>query len=85
MQPETPQTSTPTPPLKTAREKIGWRYMIAGFVIIMLAGGAYYFAPRSPNPVLYGLVGNYLMAAGLIVYVVGRILRWRGRAKRAQS
>jgi|GEM_PF-5577429 len=60
---------------------MGWRYMIAGFVIILLAGATYYYAPRSANPMLYGSIGNYLMAAGLVFYVVGRVLRWRGRVK----
>jgi hypothetical protein len=72
----------PVLPTKSAREKIGWRYMIAGFVIIVLAGVTYYFGPRSADPLLYNTVGNYLMAAGLVVYVVGRILRWRGRSSR---
>jgi hypothetical protein len=68
-------------PQKSPREKIGWRYMIAGFIIIILAGVTYYVGPRSANPPLYATVGNYLMAAGLVVYVVGRILRWRGRSR----
>jgi hypothetical protein len=67
------------PPQKTAREKFGWRYMLAGFAIILLAGVTYYYAPRSASPELYGRVGNYLMAAGLVMYVVGRVLRWRAR------
>jgi hypothetical protein len=78
----TSMQTDPTPQVKTAREKIGWKYMIAGFVIIVLAGLSYYFATRSTHPALHGTVGNYLMAAGLIVYLVGRILRWRGRRSR---
>jgi hypothetical protein len=53
--------------------------MIVGFFIVLLAGVMYFMGPRSANPGLYGSAGNYLMAAGLVVYVAGRILRWRGR------
>lgn len=74
--------TNPAPaPEKSPRAKIGWRYMMAGLVITISAGAAYYMAPRSTNPALYGTIGNYLMATGLVVYVVGRVLRWRGRAK----
>lgn len=55
--------------------------MLLGFLIVFLAGVAYYFGPRTGRQALYGAVGNYLMAAGLVVYVIGRVLRWRGRPK----
>lgn len=71
--------SQSVPPQKSAREKTGWRYMIAGFVVILLAGGVYYYAPRSAAPEAFSTLGNYLMAAGLVLYVVGRVLRWRSR------
>jgi hypothetical protein len=55
--------------------------MITGFVIVFTAGVVYFMGPRGPNPLLYAQAGNYLMAAGLVVYVTGRIVRWRGRSK----
>lgn len=75
----------PATPEKSPREKIGWKYMLAGFFIVLSAGIVYFVAPNSPNPVLYGSIGNYLMAAGLVVYIVGRVLRWRGRSARVAS
>ncbi len=71
----------PTPREKTPREKLGWNLMLLGFFIVLLAGVAYFVAPRSENPV-YNMLGNYLMAAGLIVYIAGRVQRWRGRKDR---
>lgn len=68
---------------KTPREKLGWNLMIAGFVIILAAGAAYFAGPRSANGAFYAQIGNYLMAAGLVVYVFGRVLRWRGKNERA--
>jgi hypothetical protein len=67
-----------TTPEKSPQEKLGWNYMLAGFFIVLLAGAAYLAAPRTGNPV-YSLIGNYAMAAVLVVYVTGRVLRWRGR------
>ncbi len=55
--------------------------MLTGFALIILAGIAYYAGPRSGNTVLYATLGNYLMAGGFVVYLVGRIVR--GRARRA--
>ena len=74
-----PETSPKSP-----REKLGWNYMMAGFFVVLAAGVAYFVGPRTGNPV-YAEVGNYLMAAGLVIYVVGRILRWRGRSERAKQ
>jgi zinc transporter ZupT len=53
--------------------------MLTGFVLIILAGIAYYAGPRSGHTVLYATLGNYLMAAGFVVYLVGRIVRGRAR------
>jgi hypothetical protein len=78
------KTTTPTPE-KSPREKIGWKYMLAGFFIVLSAGIVYFVGPRSHNPVLYGLIGNYLMAAGLVIYIAGRVLRWRGRSSRMKQ
>ncbi len=67
----------PLPP-KSSREKSGWRLMLTGFFIVLLAGAAYFAAPRLGNPA-FMTAGYYLMAAGLVAYVAGRVLRWRGR------
>ena len=76
-------TSTaPDASQKSPREVMGWKYMLAGFFVVLTAGIVYFVGPRSANPALYGSIGNYLMAAGLVVYVVGRVLRWRGRRER---
>jgi len=75
-------SAAPDPTQKSPREITGWKYMLAGFFIVLAAGIAYFVGPRSTNPALYGSIGNYLMAAGLVVYVVGRVLRWRGRRER---
>jgi hypothetical protein len=64
---------------KTPRQKFGWKMMMAGFLLVVTAGIVLYVAPRGDNPVLYSKLGYYLMVGGLVVYVVGRILRWRGR------
>lgn len=81
----TMNTKTNTTTEKSPREKIGWNYMIAGFFIVLAAGIVYFIGPRSYNPALYSQIGNYLMAAGLVVYVVGRVLRWRGRSERLKN
>ena len=73
--------NTPSKPEKTPQEKLGWNYMLVGFFIVLLAGAAFFAAPRTGNP-LYSQVGNYLMATGLVVYVAGRVIRWRGRPRR---
>lgn len=72
---ETKPHATPKP----ARGKIGWRLMLAGFAVILLAGAMYYFAPRSATPEPYRTVGNYLMAGGFLLYVTGRVVRGRVR------
>ena len=66
---------------KTPRQKFGWKMMMAGFLLVVIAGIVLYIAPRGSNPVLYSKLGYYLMVGGLVVYVVGRILRWRGRVR----
>jgi hypothetical protein len=65
---------------KSPKQKAGWALMLLGFLIVALAGVAYFEAPRTGNLYL-ATVGNYMMATGLLVYVIGRVLRWRGRAK----
>jgi uncharacterized membrane protein len=71
-------------PQKSPREKLGWNFMMAGFLVVVAAGVVYFFGPRTGNPV-YAVIGNYLMAGGLVIYVVGRILRWRGRSERVKQ
>lgn len=66
---------------KSPREQLGWKYMLAGFFIVLAAGVSYLLAPRTGNP-MYSVIGNYVMAAGLVVYITGRVLRWRGRRDR---
>lgn len=66
---------------KSPREQIGWKYMLAGFFIVLTAGAAYLAAPQTGNPI-FSVIGNYVMAAGLVVYITGRVLRWRGRRDR---
>lgn len=69
-------------PEKTPRQKFGWKMMMAGFLLVVIAGIVMYVGPRSAHPELYSKGGYYLMVGGLLVYVAGRILRWRGRSRR---
>ncbi len=71
-------------PEKTPREKLGWKLMMAGFFCVVLAGILLYVGPRSAHPTLYSKIGYDVMVGGLLVYVVGRILRWRGRSARSK-
>lgn len=74
-----------TPIERSPQEKIGWNYMLAGFILLLLAGVAYYFlAPRGEDSV-YNTIGHYLMAAGIAVYITGRVVRYRGRKEREQG
>lgn len=73
-----------TTPEKNPTEKFGWNLMLTGFVVLLFAGAAYFMAPRSANPA-YGMIGNYLMFAGLAVYIVGRVYQFRGRRMRRRA
>ncbi len=53
--------------------------MLTGFVLILVAGILYYAGPRGDNAVVYATLGNYMMAAGFVVYIVGRVVRGRAR------
>lgn len=53
--------------------------MLTGFALILLAGAAFYVSPRHADGALYATLGNYLMAGGFVIYVVGRIVRGRPR------
>jgi hypothetical protein len=68
---------------KHPQEKNGWNLMVTGFVILLLAGIAFYVMPRS-EPV-YQRIGNYLTGIGLAVYIAGRIIRSRGRRARERG
>jgi len=53
--------------------------MLVGFALIILAWVAYYAGPRGENTTSYATLGNYLMAAGFVLYIVGRVVRGRVR------
>ncbi len=74
----------PPPIERSPQEKTGWNYMFAGFLILLLAGAAYFMAPREQASE-YNTIGHYLMAAGLAVYITGRIIRYRGRKERERQ
>jgi membrane-bound metal-dependent hydrolase YbcI (DUF457 family) len=61
------------------REKSGFHLMIAGFFLILLAGVFYYILTEHRN------FGHVLFAIGLVVYIVGRVFRSQGRARRERG
>jgi hypothetical protein len=68
---------------KHPQEKNGWNLMLAGFVILAMAGVALYALDSSE--INYKRIGNYLTGIGLAVYITGRIVRARGRRLREKG
>jgi type II secretory pathway component PulF len=65
------------------QEKNGWNLMLAGFVILIMAGLALYVIPSGETD--FKRIGNYLTGIGLAVYITGRIIRAKGRRLRERG
>lgn len=65
---------------KPLAQRLGKALMIAGFIVLLGAGGALLFWRDADFPV--GAVGRQMLLVGLGTYVVGRILHWQGRRGR---
>ena len=61
------------------REKTGFRYMIIGFALMLLAGIFYYLVTEHRS------IGHVLFFGGIAVYVAGRVLRSQGRSRRERG